>query len=753
MNEVYILLPFVQFVVSVLLISLVLPSAPQNRNNILFSLFLSAMAMWGIAIFGMRDAFPDAERAYQIEKVALAIIPFSSVFFYHFVHSFTESRRTKSIVAAFYGIAITAAVMSLLGWTATGMERKFYGFAPEVGWAFPFIWLAAYPPVALSIWDLTKSVRKSSDPAVKTQLRLLRLGLLATVLGATSDYLPSFGLEIYPMGILGNIAFVTITTWAVTRHRLMNLRLVLRRGLAYVLLSAGVMSVYGITVGIVYYASRDLSPWAIGFAAVGAILATGLFIQPYYLRLQSLIDRIFFREKVDRLSALIHLNSELRDTMEFDSLVARLATRLRSAVQADWVAVMLPNRLEEELSVAYDTRTDAPVVSITADGILSQWLTDRGGPARASERVSDPFLQAMSASETRAMDTLDPQIIAPLIGNDRLTGMICIGQRIAGGDFSDEDLEFISSVASQSAMAVDNARLVSNEVSRLRELERLESLKSILLQTVSHELKSPLTAIKLSAEMIEHVLAGRGTVEQRDRLVTTLRHGIERLERLTGESLDYAAMQSAQLELEKEPMLLADSVKDAATLLGPAVEGRRQKLDLVADEGLGVVPYDRQRIERVISNLISNANKYSPEGTKITVRVFKELGSHVVTVTDEGPGIGEDEQEEIFSPYYRSKLVDGTSVRGSGLGLSIARYLVELHGGSLTVNSRIGHGSTFRLELPDQDTPPKDSAQTIPQMIAELDSPAEDEAAEASRAGAVGSSLEHGEQDDAKAAS
>ena len=114
MNQVYILLPFVQFVISVLLISVVLPSAPQQRNNVLFSLFLGAMALWGIAIFGMRDAFPDEALAYRIEKVALAIIPFSSVFFYHFVHSFTGSKTPKSVVASFYGIAIGSAVLSVL---------------------------------------------------------------------------------------------------------------------------------------------------------------------------------------------------------------------------------------------------------------------------------------------------------------------------------------------------------------------------------------------------------------------------------------------------------------------------------------------------------------------------------------------------------------------------------------------------------------------------------------------------------------
>jgi signal transduction histidine kinase len=131
------------------------------------------------------------------------------------------------------------------------------------------------------------------------------------------------------------------------------------------------------------------------------------------------------------------------------------------------------------------------------------------------------------------------------------------------------------------------------------------------------------------------------------------------------------------------------------------------------DESLNPLMIDEQRVERVIANLISNAHKYSPKGGLIKIEIKREDEDQVLRVIDEGPGISEDEVEAVFSPYYRGKLADTSPVQGSGLGLSIARYLTELHDGTLTVESDgVQEGSTFVLKLPassldllDDDSP------------------------------------------------
>ena len=136
MNAVYIALPFVQGALALFLASMAVLSDPRDRLNLIFAGFLVALGLWGFLIFGMRDAFPDATKAFSWEQAALVVIPFSGILFYHFVHGLTGARRTPLILAAWYVLGVVSAVATLAGWTVTGVEERFYGFAPS--WAGHF---------------------------------------------------------------------------------------------------------------------------------------------------------------------------------------------------------------------------------------------------------------------------------------------------------------------------------------------------------------------------------------------------------------------------------------------------------------------------------------------------------------------------------------------------------------------------------------------------------------------------------------
>lgn len=700
MNEIYILLPMVQFVISILLVSVVLLSAPGDRLNRLFTGFLIALGTWGITIFLMRDAFPDAGRAYTIEKIALAAIPFTSIFFYHFVYAFAGVKRNKSVLIGFYGLGAIAAVLSLLGITADGMVEKFYGFAPAITPFFGLVLLASYPPVALAIWDIRKALENSHSRRAN-QLRLLRLGAIVSLLGATSDFIPSLGLNIYPMGVLGNIGFGIIATWALTRYQLMELRMVARRGLAYTAISTLTLGIYGIAVGVLWLVVPELSTAAAILAAVATVFVTGLFIQPLLQRAQTAVDRLFFRERFDMLNALAQLNSDLRDITDFDSVVSNLGENVRHMLRTDWVGVVLPDASEQSFEVYYDTRGLTGRLTLDLDGLLARRLSSADKPFFRSDLATDPYLQAASEVERSTIRELQAEMVVPLKAGGELTGFLYMGPKLVGGHYSAAELDFVSAAADQSAMAINNARAYAIEAKRREELERLDGLKSILLQTVSHELKSPITAIKLSTELLDHVSNGNASEQQRERLITTLKYGIQRLERLTSESLDYAAMQSAHLELNIQAVRLDAIVEEAVALLQPSITAREQRIEYAIDANLHPLMIDEQRVERVVANLISNAHKYSPKGALIRIEIKREQEDQVLRVIDEGAGIKEEEVEAVFSPYYRGKLADTSPVQGSGLGLSIARYLTELHEGTLTVDTDTqDSGSTFVLRLP-----------------------------------------------------
>jgi len=580
------------------------------------------------------------------------------------------------------------------------MVEKFYGFAPALGWAFPVTLLAGYPPVFLAIYDLTKAIGRAAGSEERSQLRLLRLGGLASVLGGTSDFIPSLGLGIYPMGVLGNIAFGVLATWAVTRFRMMELRLALRRGLTHVLISSILFAAYGVVFVAVWYFAREQSVTAIVIASVGTIFIVGLFIQPVLGRIQGFVDRMFFRERGDRLHAMVELNADVRDITDFSLIATRLVQGVRRAVQSDWVTIILPDPSESVLQARADSRGEPPGIELPRDGAIAAWFRRRQTALTRADLRTDPYLQAMSEEESAALNELGAVLLIPLRDRDLLTGILAVGPKLVGDDYSPGDVEFLVAVADQTGLAIQHARMYADEHRRLAELEGLGTLKTNLLQTVSHELKSPITAIKIATELLDSATALGVTGDRRDRLIRTLKSGIDRLERLTREALDYAAMQSAQLEVQPIDIVLEDVVHEAAGLLLPTMRARGQNFSVHTDRSVGTTFADAPRVERILSNLISNACKYTPETGEIRIDISADGDYHVIKVSDTGRGIPEGDLELIFSPFYRSTNADGTSVGGSGLGLSIARFLAELHGGRLTVASQIGVGSVFNLYLP-----------------------------------------------------
>lgn len=200
----------------------------------------------------------------------------------------------------------------------------------------------------------------------------------------------------------------------------------------------------------------------------------------------------------------------------------------------------------------------------------------------------------------------------------------------------------------------------------------------------------------------------------RSRLLRTLNSGVDRLERLTQESLDYAAMQSANLELNMVSLDLDEIVEEASGLLGPAMRSGNQEFTLNVADDASKVTADSTRVERIVTNLLSNVYKFTAAGGSITVNIYSDEDSRFIRISDTGEGIPSDEQELVFSPLYRSANADGRQHGGTGLGLSIARYLAELHGGSLDLTSELGEGSVFTLCLPISGAPPVNTQERVP---------------------------------------
>lgn len=247
--------------------------------------------------------------------------------------------------------------------------------------------------------------------------------------------------------------------------------------------------------------------------------------------------------------------------------------------------------------------------------------------------------------------------------------------------------------------AVIGATVVLQDVTRVR---RIEELRDDLVATVAHELKSPLTSLRMSVHLCVEEAAGPLTATQSD-LLHTARQDCERIQTIIDDILDLARIQSGRMELRREPLAAEALVSAVVEANRPAAQ--QHAVALVADVlpgGCGLVG-DRERLELALGNIVGNAIRHTPEGGSITVRCVESERALRFEVADTGEGIPPEYLSRVFDRFFR---VPGRSAQGSGLGLTIAREIVEAHGGAIGVASEVGRGSRFWFTLPLAAGPP-----------------------------------------------
>jgi signal transduction histidine kinase len=284
-------------------------------------------------------------------------------------------------------------------------------------------------------------------------------------------------------------------------------------------------------------------------------------------------------------------------------------------------------------------------------------------------------------------------IYVPLLSQDRPRGLLAIAD--SGDNPVTKDHRLLSSLGMVLGLALDNCRLYEGERESARRLQELNRMKSDLLITVSHELRTPLTSVRTAAEMLleEEEQADREGV--RTRLARTIAKGANRLAALVTDLVDASREDEFAPRLELEPLPAQEMVSGAVALINPLLAAKRQTLSVQVDDPELTVLVDRRRFEQVLLNLLSNAQRHTPAGGRLDVRITEAGNEAIIAVTDSGPGVPQEERELIFEPFYRG------DHSGLGLGLAIAKSVVELHSGRIWVEDGAGGvGSTFFVVLP-----------------------------------------------------
>ncbi|MDQ2913891.1 MAG: GAF domain-containing protein, partial [Chloroflexota bacterium] len=405
---------------------------------------------------------------------------------------------------------------------------------------------------------------------------------------------------------------------------------------------------------------------------------------------------------VGELKALGEVGHAVSSTLDLETVLNTIVSRATQLAGMDGGSIWEYDEAGEEFHLhATDKLPEELVEALRAtpikkgEGAVGR-LAVTGEPVEIRDIVDEGIYQSR-VREILIRLGYRSLLAVPLLREDRLLGGLAVNRKNAG-EFAPEVIDLMKTFATQSALAIQNARLFREIEVKSRQLEVASQHKSEFLANMSHELRTPLNAIIGFSEVLSERMFGEVNDKQAEYLSDILESGRHLLS-LINDILDLSKIEAGRMELEPSEFDLPSAIENTLILVRERAQRREITLRHTVDERLGVIRADERKLKQVLLNLLSNALKFTPEGGRIDVRAGMHDGVTEISVTDTGVGIAPEDQEAVFEEF-RQVGTASRKVEGTGLGLAISRKFIELHGGRIWVKSHVGTGSTFAFTLP-----------------------------------------------------
>lgn len=389
-------------------------------------------------------------------------------------------------------------------------------------------------------------------------------------------------------------------------------------------------------------------------------------------------------ELLQRYERIIEISQRLNTTYNLRSLLETIILAAIELTDTQAASIMLIDSASGELRFEYASNIKAHEmerITVPMEGSIAGWIATHGEPRVINDVTQEPehFNQVDDeiAFKTRSI------LGVPMRAHNKVIGVLEAINKLSTGTFRDEDIGILATLASQAAIAIENARLFQ---------------QSDFIAEMVHEIRTPLAALKASTVLLQRSDLPK---ERMGDIIFTMQSETERLIRMTTEFLDLARLESGRFQLEKAPFPIEDLIRESMDVVVHQSREKSIRLVLNADANY-LANGDRGKLKQVILNLLTNAIKYNRLGGAVTIYISASIQYSdfiEVAVEDTGFGITQDNLKNLFQKFFRVADTAGHT-QGTGLGLAITRHIVEAHGGKIWVVSEHGIGSTFYVTLP-----------------------------------------------------
>jgi signal transduction histidine kinase len=642
----------------------------------------------------------DLRVAELLARLGYSGIIFIPIVFFHFVVEFTKGGQQRVLSYLYYALGGMFLISTwLTDAFVAGVYRYSWGYYPRGGTLHLF-YLGFLLVMLLSglrlLWRF-----KEQATGQPTRVNQVKYVIASTIIYSMAgiDFFANYGIPYYPLGLVFTNVHACIIAYAIIQYRLLDVSVVIKRSLIYALiLSALLLPCYLVVVGGQLYSFGGIS---YSFSALSLLLLLGVgFLFPKFrFKTEDALERALFRRRINYRDTLLRSSRDMVSIVEVRALSNNLVHTIGNALGVEKVSLLLNNDAKHiyELEAAVGLDFDKPrAVFLAGESPLILAMQRRREPIVKEELEWIP-LGPGTPQTIETMSTLGAEISLPIISKGKLIGVLNLSHKEDQTLYSDEDLELLTTLTNQAAIAIENARLYENlkqSQDTLRRADRLSSL-GLLTAGLAHEIRNPLVAIRTFTQLLPERY---DDAEFREGFQGLALKEVDRICGLINDLLSFARPSKPNVSPEN----VNDTVDNIARILEAQTKEKGVVITRDFNDDLPKVWIDREQMKQVFMNLILNAIQAMHEGGSIGISTrsvsrhgTEPSGEFVqVEVRDTGIGISETDLQHIFDPFFTSK------DEGSGLGLAVSHQIVQEHGGFVTVESTVGKGTAFFVHIP-----------------------------------------------------
>ncbi len=683
---------------------------PQDPRHKIYALFCFCLSVWSYAYFQwlLADHLSSALFWSRVLMAGAIFIP--PVAFHHLI-----KLLGKEIPHSFLlGNYVFSAMLFLGDWgpwvVADVRPKDIFPYWPSPGPLFHLHLIQFIVLAVLGLWILRQELGKS-DGLRRNQLRFLILAEVIGWSGGFTNYLLWYNIPILPYGNILVSVYTGIFAYAMVRYRLLDIEIVIKKSLIYVFLLLVLMiPCYLLVIWAQLTFFGVVSP-IFSLITLALLILVGFLFPKLRFRTEEAFEHVLFKKRYDDRETLLRSSRDMVSMMDLETLSNNLVHTVSSVLGIEKASLFLFGEIKESLSLktSIGLRSDQLKKSVLLrDDPLVQRLTKKP-ETLIREELEIAHHEEEDKKLAEAMAQLETEVTLPLLSKEKLIGILNLGYKEGKKMYSNEDLELLSTLANQAAIAIENARLYENlkqSQSIIRRADRLSSL-GMLTAGLAHEIRNPLVAIRTFTQLLPERYQ---EAEFRNSFQAVALKEVDRICGLINDLLNFARPSTPNISAEDLNEIIGGIVR----ILDTEAKEKEVQIYRRLAAGLPKIFIDKEQIKQVSMNLILNALQ-SIEGrgvVEVSTRLFTKNHSEQyiqIEIRDSGAGIPERDLENIFNPFFTTKK------DGSGLGLSISHQIVQEHGGYIVVESQVGRGTTFFINLPTRP-PSQQGAKDRPQV-------------------------------------